>query len=470
MAKVLIIDDDRTTCTMLSNLVNQMGHEAVCEYTLHAGLNEARAHLYNIVFLDVQMPDGSGLDILPKIRDTPSSPEVIIMTGFGSVDGAEIAIKNGAWDYIQKTDSPRKIILSLQRVIQYRQEMQKAKKSAVALKLDGVIGNSDPMQACFDLLAQVAFSNINVLLMGETGTGKELFARAIHENSERSRNNFVVIDCAALPETLVESLLFGHTKGAFTGADKTQTGLVAQADGGTLFLDEVGELSLSIQKVFLRVLQERSFRPVGSKQEIRSDFRLLAATNQNLDYMVQSGRFRADLLYRLKTFTITLPPLRKRLEDIKPLVLYHVARLCERGGIGTKGFSPDFFDVLADYSWPGNIREIVNVLEMTLSAAGLEQTLFPRHLPESLRIHAAQTALSDTDHYQSNSEPIAKSSPILPSFRVFRKTAVENAEKEYLQRLLMLSKGSAQKACRISELSRSRFYQLLKQHKLSMHG
>ena len=468
MAKVLIIDDDRTICTMLSNLVRQMGHEAVSEYTLDAGLNEAISNPYDVVFLDVQMPDGCGLDILPQIRDTRSSPEVIIMTGFGSADGAEMAIKNGAWDYIQKTDSPKKIILPLQRVIQYREGLKKVQTPAMALRLEGIVGNSRPMRACFDLLAQAASSEANVLIMGETGTGKELFARAIHENSERSRRNFVVVDCAALPETLVESLLFGHKKGAYTGAETSRDGLLAQADGGTLFLDEVGELPLSIQKVFLRVLQEHRFRPVGGKGEIKSDFRLLAATNKDLDHVVQTGRFRDDLLYRLKTLTITLPPLRERLDDIIPLVLHHVARLCQRKGIGTKGFSPEFFDTLAEYTWPGNVRELVNALESSLSAAGFEQTLFPRHLPENIRIQAAQTALSGNKPQQTDPDNIVKSPPTLPAFKVFRKQAVEEAEKEYLQQLMTLSGGNARKACRISGLSRSRFYQLLKLHKLSI--
>jgi len=250
MSRILIIDDDKSISKMLSNLVGQMGHEATSRHTLATGLDEMVVGAYDVVLLDVQLPDGSGLDILPQIRKSPSNPEVIIMTGYGSVDGAEIAIKNGAWDYIQKTDSPQKIILPLKRVIQYRNEVQKARPAAVALKLEGIIGNSSPMRACFNLLAQAASGMANVLLSGETGTGKELFARAIHENSERCRRNFVVVDCAALPETLVESLLFGHKKGAYTGADASRDGLMTQADGGTLFLDEVGELPAQLQKVF----------------------------------------------------------------------------------------------------------------------------------------------------------------------------------------------------------------------------
>ncbi len=467
MAEILIIDDDRTICDMLTRLVKQIGHEASCEYTLDDGLKEAQSKPYDVVLLDVQMPDGSGLDILPRIRETASAPEVIIMTGFGNVDGAEMAIKNGAWDYIQKTDSIKRITLPLQRVIQYREGIKKARKPAVALKLDGIVGTSPQMKACFDLVAQAATSDANVLLTGETGTGKELFARAIHENSIRSGHNFVVVDCAALPETLVESLLFGHKRGAYTGADTTREGLIAKAHGGTLFLDEIGELPFAIQRVFLRVLQEHRFRPVGSEQEVMSDFRLVTATNRDLDYMVENHRFREDLLFRIRALNITLPPLREHMEDIKPLVMHHVARLCEGKGIGTKGFSPDFFDMLMAYPWSGNVRELVGTLEIALSTAGTEQTLFSRHLPNSIRIHAARISLARDLPFETGQEEGVDSVDTLPTLKTFRKAAAAKAEKEYLEKLLSFTRGRAREACRISGLSRSRFYELLKHHKIS---
>jgi len=470
MSRILIIDDDKSISKMLSNLVGQMGHEATSRHTLATGLDEMVVGAYDVVLLDVQLPDGSGLDILPQIRKSPSNPEVIIMTGYGSVDGAEIAIKNGAWDYIQKTDSPQKIILPLKRVIQYRNEVQKVRPAAVALKLEGIIGNSSPMRACFNLLAQAASGMANVLLSGETGTGKELFARAIHENSERCRRNFVVVDCAALPETLVESLLFGHKKGAYTGADASRDGLMTQADGGTLFLDEVGELPAQLQKVFLRVLQEHRFRPVGGKKEIQSEFRLIAASNKDLDTMVANDLFRSDLLYRLKTLTITLPPLRKRLEDIVQLVLYHSARLCRRQGVATKGYSPEFFETLSEYTWPGNVRELINTIEMSLSAAGPEQMLFPRHLPDHIRIKAAQTSLMQNQPVGLKPENISPPSDTLPLFKDYKKLAVQKAEKAYMEKLKTLCAGNVRDACRTSGLSRSRLYDLLKCHGLSIQN
>ncbi|MEE8429763.1 MAG: sigma-54 dependent transcriptional regulator [Candidatus Desulfatibia sp.] len=470
MTQVLIIDDDRAMCEMLAGLVNQMGYKAVCEYTLDTGLKEVQSRPYDVVLLDVQLPDGSGLDILPKIRETDSSPEVIIMTGFSDEDGAEIAIKSGAWDYIQKTDSPQKITLPLKRVIQYRDGLIRKQKSPVALNLDGIIGTSTQMKACFDLLAQAAGSDVNVLLAGETGTGKELFARAIHKNSRRLEQNFVVVDCTALPETLVESLLFGHQKGAFTGADKNREGLVLQAHGGTLFLDEVGELPFTVQKVFLRVLQELRFRPVGSEQEVRSDFRLVAATNRNIDQWVQAGRFRSDLLYRLRALTISLPALREHPDDIGQMAIYHVAKLCERHQLKHKGFSPEFIEALTIYPWPGNVRELIKTLEVAVTAAGPGQILFPKHLPEYVRIFTTQSVIKIDRPPKDRAEKINAASMPLKSLKEFRKNATALAEREYLQELVSLTRGDTKAACQISELSRSRFYELIKKHSISIPG
>jgi two-component system NtrC family response regulator len=326
------------------------------------------------------------------------------------------------------------------------------------------------MRACFDLLAQAAGSDVNVLLAGETGTGKELFARAIHKNSGRLEQNFVVVDCTALPETLVESLLFGHKRGAFTGADKNREGLVLQAHGGTLFLDEVGELPFSVQKVFLRVLQERRFRPVGSEQEVRSDFRLVAATNRNIDQWVQAGRFRSDLLYRLRALTISLPALREHPDDIGQMAIYHVAKLCERHQLQHKGFSPEFIETLTIYPWPGNVRELIKTLEVAVTAAGPGQILFPKHLPEYVRIFATQSVIKLDRPPKSRTEKINAASMPLTSLKEFRKNAAALAEREYLQELVSLTRGDTKAACQISDLSRSRFYELIKKYSISIPG
>jgi two-component system NtrC family response regulator len=275
------------------------------------------------------------------------------------------------------------------------------------------------------------------------------------------------VDCAALPETLVESILFGHEKGAFTGADHPRQGLVAQAHGGTLFLDEIGELPLSVQKSFLRVLQERRYRPVGGKQECASDFRLITATNRDLEELSENGDFRKDLMFRLRALSITLPPLRKHPEDIKALVSQYIVRICERLKFGIKGISPDFLEMLTRYAWPGNVRELINTLESAISSAGDEDMLFSRHLPDYIRIQAAKALLADKVPPEPKRKVKVAAIAALPSFKTYRKAAAERAEKEYLEKLASTTSGDVHAACRISRLSRSRYYQLVKQHQVS---
>jgi two-component system, NtrC family, response regulator len=467
MAKVMIIDDDVVMCEMLSSMVSRTGHEPSSAHTLKEGMRKISSDGYDIVFLDIRLPDGSGLDILPKIREISSPPpEVIIMTGYGDPDGAELAIKNGAWDYIEKPSSIKEMMLPFLRALQYREE-KKARKPAVALKWEGIIGSSTRMKQCFDILAQAANSDASVLIMGETGTGKELFARAIHENSPRAHRNFVVVDCTALPKTLVESTLFGYEKGAFTGADKDQDGLVRQAHGGTLFLDEVGELPLVIQKAFLRVLQEHCFRPVGSKKELESDFRLVAATNRNLEEMAEAHHFRRDLLFRLQTFVMDLPPLRERKEDIRELVMYHIAKLSARYGIGTKGFAPDFLDSLIAYDWPGNVRELVNAVERALTMARQEPTLFAKHLPTHIRVSLARAAVTKE---QPAPVPKEDAPAPLPPLKGFRDSALQEAERQYLEDLMSIAGSNIKEACRISGVSRPRLYALMKKYRITRYG
>lgn len=470
MAHILIIDDDESTRYSLSRMVKRMGHTSTSAATLREGIEKASSEEVDVVFLDVRMPDGTGIDVLPAIRRSASSPEVIIITGYGDPNGAELALKSGAWDYMEKGCSIKEMRLPLIRALQFREERntRAQAKSIVSLKREGIVGSSARLMACLDQVASAAGSEANVLVTGETGTGKELFARAIHENSPRAKRSFVVVDCAALPETLVESLLFGHEKGAFTGADKVREGLIRQADGGTLFLDEVGELPLSLQKAFLRVLQERSFRPLGSAREQKSDFRLVAATNRDLDEMVQAERFREDLLFRLKAFTIELPPLRERREDIKELARYHTDQFCERYGLAPKGFSPEFVDTLAAYAWPGNVRELVNALDRALNAARFDPTLFPAHLPMDVRVEVTRSSLQRKS--SCDEEPPRGASYPLPKLRELRDRLIEQAERQYLQDLMALCRGHIPRACALSGLSQSRLYALLQKYGIPKSG
>lgn len=468
MANVLIIDDEALFCEMLSDVVLRMGHSVKCAINLAEGLDAAEKGVFDVAFLDVALPDGNGLLALPKLKTSPSTPEVIIITGSGDRDGAELAIKNGAWDYIQKHSSLSNLRLTLTRALQHRQE-KLLRKPSVALKLEGIVGSSPQIRACYDLLAQAALSEANVLITGPTGSGKELFARAIHRNSSRAQQNFVVVDCAALPETLVESALFGHEKGAFTSADRAHHGLVRQAHGGTLFLDEVGEMPGSVQKAFLRVLQEHRFRPIGSSREVSSDFRLVAATNRDLESMVESGDFRHDLLFRLRSICIALPPLKDRTQDIKEIIRFHLHRLGERQGFGAKGFSPEFFEALQTYEWPGNVRELVNALESALAAAGPVPTLFPLHLPSHIRISLARASVSRKPE-PPTSNPGMPPSSLMPKMQEVREQALSAVEEQYLTALLSHTGGNMELACRISGLSKPRLYALFKQYNLSRNG
>ncbi len=462
MAKILIIDDDVVMVELLSQRVRERGHDISCAYTIETGLNAAQSGDFAVVFLDVRLPDGNGLDALPEIRKVRSSPEVIIMTGAGDPDGAELAIKSGAWDYLEKPSSITMMILPLVRALQYR-DIRLAQKPLMALKRQGIVGSNPHIMSCLEKVAHAAAYDASVLVTGETGTGKELFAWAIHENSARADKNFVVVDCATLSDTLVESVLFGYRKGAFTGADRSREGLIKQADGGTLFLDEVGELPLAVQKAFLRVLQERRFRPLGGKEELSSDFRLVAATNRDLDKMVREGQFRSDLLYRIRSFTIELPALREYPEDIPALVTYHVGRLAERHGENIRGFSPDFLEALKAYDWPGNVRELVNALERVLAAAGNGATLFPKDLPPHIRVKMARSAIVNKSTAVKG-DPPPTGLKELPKLQDLRDEAIARVEQQYLRDLMAVSADNIKKACAISGLSRSRLYELMKKY------
>lgn len=467
MAKILVVDDDVSICRILCRCAGYMDHGA--EYALR--LDEAREKLregkFDVIFLDVRLPDGNGLKALPELREQHPDTEVIIITGEADQGDAELAITSGAWDYVKKPLSVPEIKLQLTQVLQYQEE-RNAHRSVVTLKRDDFVGESPRMKACFDLVAQAAGSDANVLITGETGTGKELCAHAIHNNSDRAARDFVVVDCAALPDTLVESVLFGHVKGAFTGADSAQVGLVQQADGGSLFLDEIGELPLSVQRAFLRVLQERVFRPVGGKQEIGSDFRLIAATNSDLDDMVESGTFRQDLLFRVRTLAIELPPLRERGLDVRDIALRHLDGFCERHGISVKGFSQDFLKAIESYPWPGNVRELVNAMEQALTSAGNENTLFARHLPVQLRIHMTQEAMEGRPPSEEKNASPEDPAVAIPPFREYRNSVLDAAERQYLENLIWVARDNVNEACRVSGLSKSRLYELLRKHSIQL--
>ncbi len=480
MEQMLIIDDDIETCETMESLISRLGYQCDMAHDLQTGLHLLEQQTYDVLFLDVRLPDGNGLEILPDIMAMLNPPEVIILTGKGDPDGAELAIKGGVWDYLLKPSSVREIRLSLDRALKYHKE-KKTRIEQGKLDFNQVIGKSQGVQASLQLTAKAARSDANVLITGETGTGKELFASTIHNNSKRASAQFVVVDCASLTESLVESTLFGYRKGAFTGAQSDRTGLIKLADNGTLFLDEVGEMPLAIQKVFLRVLQEQHFRPVGANQHVSSNFRLVAATNRDLDVMVEEGSFRSDLLYRIKTIRIHLPSLRSRTEDIRELLNARMEHLSTKFGLSSKKIGQDFLDTLARYEWPGNVRELFNVLERAMIDAGEEKSLYAVHLSRELRIKVARSQIREltgskelekTDDPSGNTDNLNIEQRIfedifdspLPSLKKF-KGAVE---KVYLSELIRQCDGNLAHILEISGLSRSHFYALLKKNGLSI--
>jgi two-component system NtrC family response regulator len=455
MGKVLIIDDDTDYSDMLSRQVKSFDHEVRVTHTLREGLSALADGDVEIVLLDVMLPDGNGLERARDIKASRSQPEIIIITGSGDEEGAELAIRAGAWDYWQKGRSAKGIVLTLRHALEFRQS-RLARQSVRKLDLEGVVGTSPAMRACADFIGIAASSEAPVLLRGETGTGKEVIARAIHRNSGRAKKNFIVVDCASLTDTLMESCLFGHDRGAFTGASGDRVGLVKQANEGTLFLDEIGELPIASQKSFLRVLQEKRFRPVGSDKETTSDFRLIAATNRDLAKMVDAGTFREDLYFRLRSMEIKLPPLRERGPDSLEIAQAVLRRGSETKGEKPKELSPAFADALETYPWPGNVRELTHALECAVAAAGEAATLETIHLPTEIRVRLARANVKPELNLQRPQSPYV-SYPTLPAAR-------EAAVAAYLSKLIEDTQGDMDAACQLSDLSRSRLYELLKQH------
>ena len=463
-ANILIIDDDKGMAYTLMRMAQEEGYHAHVAPNLSQGLPLVAAGDYDVLFLDVRLPDGSGIDVIPEIQSIAFPPEIIIITAYSDKGGAQTALKSGVWDYIEKPARIDALKLSLKRALQYRSQ-KKTLEKPLSAERKGIIGDSSKFLMCITLMAHVARSDGNVVISGETGTGKELFAKAIHRNSGRSSQPFVVVDCAAFPKNLAESILFGHVKGSFTGANSDRVGLIKAADGGTLFLDEVGELPLSLQKTFLRVLQERCFRPVGSKNEVKSNFRLVSATNRDLSANVDEGRFRQDLLFRLRTFVIDLPALRERSEDIRAIVNYHASRFCRHSGQKLRTVSEEVFTILKQYHWPGNVRELVSTLESALALESSCPTLYPKHLPEYIRSHSIAVSDQISGKISANRDFTVDLSGKLPTMKAYRKQATATAEKRYIDKLIELSGNDIEAACKISGLKRARLYELMKKYR-----
>lgn len=473
---VLLIDGNGNITQTLQEYSRKRGFQVVCASTLADGLQLYRDNSCDIVLMRDFLSDGNACHALQDLTLKAYSPIIIIYSSAGNPEQAEFALKHGAWDYV--VNPQPEVILPdlLKRAIRY-QVSRNDNLAESTIKDDfvehGIIGNSSAINNCITLAAKISNSDANVLLTGESGTGKELFARAIHNFSKRATRQLVVVDCAALPSSLVESILFGHSKGSFTGADKSHQGLVKQADGGTLFLDEIGETPMGIQKKLLRVIQERKYRPVGSNVEIKSDFRLISATNRNVQRMVSKGKFREDLYFRLRTFQMELPPLRNRIVDLTQLTYHFRNTYSKRNKIEKKKISAEYLSSLAQYDWPGNVRELVHTIERSMAVAQDSKILYSTHLPTTIRIEvirkklerAGQRAASCQEKSLFGYEQFDADN--MPSLGKARDRAYETEEKRYMENLIARFGKDVKKCCEISGISRSRFYDLLKKHEIS---
>ena len=362
---ILVVDDDVSHCTILQALLRGWGYDVALAYSGRAALEQVREHVFDLVLCDVRMAEMDGIETLKEIKALNPAIPVLIMTAFSSVETAVEALKTGALDYLIKPLDFDNLQTTLENALAHTRTPASELPSVSASQF-GMVGKSPAMQQLLSEIAMVAPSDATVLIHGDSGTGKELVARALHASSGRSDKPLVTLNCAALNESLLESELFGHEKGAFTGADKRREGRFVEADGGTLFLDEIGDISPMMQVRLLRAIQEREVQRVGSNQTISVDVRLIAATHRDLAEEVKVGRFRQDLYYRLNVVTIETPALRQRREDIPLLADHFRQRFAERNRKAVKGFTPRAMDLLIHYDWPGNIRELENAIERSV--------------------------------------------------------------------------------------------------------
>ena len=385
---VLLVDDEINTLKVLSAILKDNGYNVATARTAEEGLDKSSRDVYDVVITDYRLPGIDGLMFLSELRKKSSGVPVVMLTSFGTIEMAVEAMKTGAFNYISKPVNPDELLtvtreaVSKHRLLVENISLKSQLKDRYNFKT--IIGKSDVMQEVFNLIETVARSNSSVLIAGESGTGKELVARAVHYESPRSDKSFIPIDCTAISEQLLESELFGHEKGAFTGAYERKSGQIEYANGGTIFLDEVGELPLSVQKKFLRFLQEREFLRVGGSSRVKVDVRIIAATNLDLDAEIQRGNFREDLFFRLNVVRITVPPLRERKDDIPILAAHFLAKYAAANTKVITSIDSDVIEAFLRYDWPGNVRELENAVEraVVLCPSGMITMPF---LPRAIR-------------------------------------------------------------------------------------
>ena len=459
-AKVLIVDDEEIVRASCRKLLQPHGYRVSEAENAGSALKLMEATTFDLVLSDLKLPDASGIELLKDIKEVCPDTEVILLTGYGTVSTAVEAMKLGAYDYIEKPFRPEELVSLSGRAIErksLREENIRLKKELSAHYIKNIVGTSKAMEKVFRLIGTVAPTASTVLITGESGTGKELVARAIHYNSPRKDRPFVIIDCGTLAGELIESELFGHKKGAFTGAVTDKKGLIEEAEGGTLFLDEIGNLPLALQSKLLRVLQEKEYRPVGDKKASKVDSRFITATNKDLPGMVKAGTFREDLFYRLDIFPIHVPPLRERREDI-PLLAYHfLNKYSDELGKEIKGISAEAMRILSSCRWPGNIRELENTIQRAILLAD-NDTIKPETLAF---LTPLLTELSQTGHIPRNIEELKERKKDL------REKSIEEVERVFILEALKRNEWNISKTANDVGMQRSNFHALIKKHGIS---
>lgn len=463
MLKVLIIDDDASLRGGLRSILEQRNYcVEECEDGEQAVAKVQADLSYDLAVIDVNMPKMSGLETLAKLKETQPSLICIILTAYSDFKDAIVAIKSGAFDYLQKPVEADNILSLIDSALEANKLVRAVAQSAPELSFDKdrrMIGNSNSIRQVFDIVYKLSKVDTPVLIRGESGTGKELVARAIHYNSHRRKGPFVAINCAAIPENLIESELFGHEKGAFTGADKRKLGKFQFAEGGTLFLDEIGDISLTMQVKLLRVLQENCLTPVGANREIKIETRVVAATNRPLEKMMEAREFRDDLFYRLNVLPINLPPLRDRREDISKLIDFMVAKFNKRHSRKIEGIDNDALSKLIVYRWPGNIRELENVIEHAFIIES-DNIISSKSLPANI----VESSSSDDNRVFSNK--IAASS-FFDSSSLNYPELKDRFEKEFILRALKAFDGKINRTAEHTKMTKVTLLRKLEKYKIN---
>jgi DNA-binding NtrC family response regulator len=458
-ARILVVDDERNIRESLCAVLEQNDYYVLTVEDGYKALEKVREEEWDLALVDLKMPGMEGMQVLWGIHEINPNVAVIIITGYATVENAVTAMKQGAVDYIMKPFTADEICIRVEKVLEKRKLVSEniylRKELAERYKFCNIIGKSKLMQDIFRLIEKVAPTDSTILIRGGSGTGKELIARAIHHNSLRKDRKFIAVDCGGLPETLLESELFGHVKGSFTGAIVTKRGLLEVANGGTFFLDEVGDLSMGIQSKLLRVLQEKEFRQVGGVKSIKVDARLIAATNRDLETMIEEKTFREDLFYRLNIVPIYLPPLKERQEDIPSLVNHFLELYNKTRDKNIKGVSPEAMNLLIEYDWPGNVRELENIIERSVIMTESE-IVEAKHLPIDIRGKRA---------YLNITIPQTKEE-LKDLKKQIREKAVEDIEKAFLIDALKRSDWNISKASRQVGMKRQNFQALIRKYNI----